>query len=491
MLKRVQYDGVLCNYFRKVDDFYVMGRRKKMVVENVTILAIADKGQALARIDDVVTFVKGVVPGDVCDIMIKRKRKSYWEGHVMKITELSPIRIEAKCKYFGVCGGCKWQNLSYEKQLEFKQKQVNDALQRIGKVEVDAFEPILGSAEIFNYRNKLEFSFSHRRWLTQEEVESGKVFEDVPSLGFHVPGRWDKVLDVEECHLMAEPSNAIRNRVREIALANEFSYYNLNAQTGFLRNLIVRSTMMNDWMVILSVAEDNPNAIKLILDTLAEEFPQLTSVLYVINDKPNDTIADLDIQVHSGNDYIMEEMEGLKFRVGPKSFYQTNGPQAYELYKITREFAGLTGNEVVYDLYTGTGTIAQFVAKQAKKVVGIEYVEPAIVDAKLNAELNGIENTSFYAGDMKDVFTKELVAKEGHPDVVITDPPRAGMHGDVIARLNELLPQRIVYVSCNPATQARDVQLLSENYEVKKVRPVDMFPHTHHVESVVLLERRK
>ena len=467
-----------------------MGRKRNKVIENVTILDIADKGQAIARVNDMVIFVKGVVPGDVCDIQIKKKRKNYAEGYVQEIKEFSNLRIDAKCKYFGVCGGCKWQNLSYEKQLEFKQKQVGDALQRIGKVQVDAFEPILGSANVFNYRNKLEFSFSHRKWLTQEEVDSGQVFDDVPSLGFHVPGRWDKVLDVKECHLMAEPSNAIRNRVRDIALVNDFSYYNLNAQTGFLRNLIVRSTMTNEWMVILSVAEDRPDDVKLILDTLVEEFPQLTSVLWVFNNKPNDTIADLDIQLHAGNDYIMEEMEGLKFRVGPKSFYQTNGPQAYELYKITREFAGLTGQEVVYDLYTGTGTIAQFVAKHAKKVVGIEYVEPAIVDARLNAELNGIENTSFYAGDMKDVFTQELIAKEGKPDVVITDPPRAGMHGDVIARLNELLPQRIVYVSCNPATQARDVQLLSENYEVKKVRPVDMFPHTHHVESVVLLVRK-
>ncbi|MCB9190362.1 MAG: 23S rRNA (uracil(1939)-C(5))-methyltransferase RlmD [Flavobacteriales bacterium] len=468
-----------------------MGRRRKnQVLEDVTILDIADKGQALARVNEMVVFVKGVVPGDVCDIQIKRKRKNYAEGYVTKIKELSPIRIDAKCKYFGVCGGCKWQNLSYAKQLEYKQKQVGDALQRIGKVKVDAFEPILGSENVFAYRNKLEFSFSHRRWLTQEEVDSGQVFDDVPSLGFHVPGRWDKVLDVKECHLMAEPSNAIRNRVREIALANDFSYYNLNDQVGFLRNLIVRSTMTGEWMVILSVAEDRPQDVKLILDTLVAEFPQLTSVLWVYNNKPNDTIADLDIQVHHGKDHIMEEMEGLKFRVGPKSFYQTNGPQAYELYKIARDFADLKGDEVVYDLYTGTGTIAQFVAKKAKKVVGIEYVEAAIDDAKLNAELNSIENTSFYAGDMKDVFTQELIEKEGKPDVVITDPPRAGMHADVVARLNELLPDRIVYVSCNPATQARDVQLLSTHYEVKKVRPVDMFPHTHHVESVALLERK-
>lgn len=468
-----------------------MGRRKKKVVEDVTMIDIADKGRALAKINDVVTFVKGAVPGDVCDVQITKKRKSYWEGQVLQFKTLSPIRIDAKCNYFGVCGGCKWQNLSYQKQLAFKEKQVADSLQRIGKVAEVAVAPILGSENEFYYRNKLEFSFSHRRWLTQEEVDSGQVFDDVPSLGFHVPGRWDKVLDIKECHLMAEPSNAIRNRVREIALANQFSYYNLNEQTGFLRNLIVRSTMTNEWMVILSVAEDRPQDVKLILDTLVDEFPQLTSVLWVFNNKPNDTIADLDIRVHSGNDYILEEMEGLKFRVGPKSFYQTNGPQAYELYKITRNFAALTGNEVVYDLYTGTGTIAQFVAKNAQKVVGIEYVEPAIVDAKRNAEINGIENTSFYAGDMKDVFTKELVEKEGTPDVVITDPPRAGMHADVVARLNELLPQRIVYVSCNPATQARDIQLLNENYEVKKVQPVDMFPHTHHVESVALLERKE
>lgn len=467
-----------------------MGRRRKQVLEAVTILDIADKGQALARVNDMVVFVTGVIPGDVCDIMIKRKRKNYAEGHVMKVKRFSDLRIEPKCKYFGVCGGCKWQHLSYEKQLEFKEKHVRDVMQRIGKVDIGLMQAIMGSQNVFNYRNKLEFSFSHKRWLTQEEVDSGEVFDDVPSLGFHVPGRWDKVLDVKECHLMSDPTNAIRNRVRDIALANTFSFYNLNEQKGFLRNMVVRSTMTNEWMVLLSVGEDRPKDIKLILDTLVEEFPQLTSVLWVLNTKQNDTIHDLDIQVHHGKDHIMEEMEGLKFRVGPKSFYQTNGPQAYELYKVARDFADLKGNEVVYDLYTGTGTIAQFVAKKTKKVVGIEYVEAAIDDAKLNAELNGIENTSFYAGDMKDVFTQELIAKEGKPDVVITDPPRAGMHADVVARLNELLPDRIVYVSCNPATQARDVQLLSENYEVKKLQPVDMFPHTHHVENVALLVRK-
>lgn len=465
-------------------------RRKKRVVEDVTILDIADKGKALARIDDVVTFVTGVVPGDVCDIMIKRKRKNYWEGHVLKIKQLSELRIEPQCQYFGTCGGCKWQNLSYAQQLEYKEKHVRDAIQRIGKVDVAQMEPILGSEQVFNYRNKLEFSFSARQWLTAEQVASGEDFEDVPSLGFHVPGRWDKVLDIEECHLQQDPSNAIRNRVREIALANDFSYYHLNKQKGFLRNLTIRNTMTDEWMVILSVGEDRPKDIKLILDTLVDEFPQLTSVLYVINTKQNDTIHDLDVQVHSGKDHILEEMEGLKFRVGPKSFYQTNGPQAYELYKITRDFANLQGNEVVYDLYTGTGTIAQFVSKSAEKVVGIEYVEAAIEDAKVNAKLNSIENCTFYAGDMKDVFSPELIAKEGKPDVVITDPPRAGMHADVVARLNELLPDRIVYVSCNVGTQARDVQLLSENYTVTKMRPVDMFPHTHHVENVALLERK-
>jgi 23S rRNA (uracil1939-C5)-methyltransferase len=468
-----------------------MGRsRKKRVVEDVTILDIADKGKALARIDDVVTFVTGVVPGDVCDIMIKRKRKNYWEGHVMQIKQYSDRRIEPRCKYFGTCGGCKWQNLSYNQQLEYKEKHVRDAMQRIGKVDVAQMEPILGSEQIYNYRNKLEFSFSHKRWLTAEEVASGKTFDAVPSLGFHVPGRWDKVLDIDECHLQADPSNAIRNRVRELALENDLSYYNLNEQKGFLRNLTIRNTMTNEWMALLSVGEDRPKDIQLILDTLAAEFPQLTSVLYVINTKQNDTIHDLDVQVHSGKDHILEEMEGLKFRVGPKSFYQTNGPQAYELYKITRDFANLQGNEVVYDLYTGTGTIAQFVSKSAEKVVGIEYVEAAIEDAKVNTELNSIENCTFHAGDMKDVFSPELITKEGKPDVVITDPPRAGMHADVVARLNELLPQRIVYVSCNAATQARDVQLLSENYTVTKMRPVDMFPHTHHVENVALLERK-
>lgn len=456
----------------------------------MTITDIADKGRSVARINEVVTFVKGVVPGDVCDILIKRKRKNYWEGHVLKMKQYSDLRIEAKCQHFGTCGGCKWQHLEYTKQLEFKEKQVRDALQRIGKVEVDVFQPILASAQVFEYRNKLEFSFSHRRWLTESEVASGKDFDNVPALGFHVPGRWDKVLDVTECHLQPAPSNAIRNRVRELAQEHGFSYYNLNEHSGFLRNLIIRNTMTNEWMVILSVGEDRPEDIRLTLDSLVAEFPQLTSVMYVVNTKQNDTINDLDIHLHHGKDHIMEEMEGLKFRVGPKSFYQTNGPQAYELYKIAREFADLTGNETVYDLYTGTGTIAQFVAKDAGKVVGIEYVEAAIEDAKANAALNGIDNVTFYAGDMKDVFTQELIDKEGSPDVVITDPPRAGMHADVVARLNELLPDRIVYVSCNPGTQARDIALLSDNYRVTRSRAVDMFPHTHHVENVTLLERR-
>ncbi len=457
-------------------------------MENVTIIDIADKGRAVARIDDAVTFVSGVVPGDVCDILIRKKRKSYWEGQVLRINEYSELRQEAECRYFGMCGGCKWQHLSYGKQLEFKEKLVRDAMQRIGKVDAGTVLPIRGSEHIFNYRNKLEFSFSHRRWLTQQEVQSGQRFDEIPSLGFHVPGRWDKVLDIDECHLQADPSNAIRNRVRELALEHGLTFYDLNEHEGYLRNLTIRNTTTGEWMVILSVAEDRPEVARTVLDALVEEFPMLTSVYHVVNMKRNDTIHDLDVDLHHGKDHITDEMEGLKFRIGPKSFYQTNGPQAFELYRIARDLAALTGNETVYDLYTGTGTIAQFVAGNALKVVGIEYVEEAISDAKLNAELNGIDNTSFYAGDMKDVFTQDLVVKEGKPDVVITDPPRAGMHPDVVERLNELLPDRIVYVSCNPATQARDIQLLSRNYTVVKMQPVDMFPHTHHVENVALLE---
>jgi len=367
---------------------------------------------------------------------------------------------------------------------------VRDALQRIGKVSVGEWLPIMGSQEVFNYRNRLDFSFSDKRWLTREEVESGTDFGERPALGFHVPGRWDKVLDVEECHLQPDPSNAIRNRVRDLALENGISFFDPVNQVGYLRNLTLRNTTTGEWMLLLAVHTDRPKWLCAILDPIVAEFPQLVSVMYVVNDKRNDTIYDLDIQLHAGKNHIVEVMEGLRFKIGPKSFFQTNGKQAEELYRVARDFAGLTGSETVYDLYTGTGTIALYVSKMAKKVVGIEYVEAAIADAKVNAELNGIGHASFFAGDMKDIFTPEFIAREGRPDVIITDPPRAGMHGDVVQCLLELRVPRIVYVSCNPATQARDLHLLSELYDVVRVRPVDMFPHTHHVENVALLELR-
>jgi 23S rRNA (uracil1939-C5)-methyltransferase len=460
------------------------------VVRDVVIEEMAAEGKALARIGEVVTFIEGVVPGDVVDVLITKKRKNYWEGRPYRFVSYSEKRADARCRYFGVCGGCKWQHLDYADQLAFKEKQVRDALQRIGKVSVESFLPIMGSQEVFNYRNRLDFSFASKRWLTREEVESGAEFGERPALGFHVPGRWDKVLDVEECHLQPEPSNAIRNRVRELAIDNNISFFDPVSQKGHLRNLTLRNTTTGQWMLLLAVASDSPKWRDAILGPIVREFPQITSVMYVVNTKANDTIYDLDVKVYHGADHIVEEMEGLRFKIGPKSFFQTNGKQAEELYRVAREFAGLTGRETVYDLYTGTGTIALYVSKKAKKVVGIEQVEAAIEDAKVNAELNGIGHASFFAGDMKDIFTPEFIAREGRPDVIITDPPRAGMHGDVVQRLLELAVPRIVYVSCNPATQARDIQLLSEKYEVRKAMPVDMFPHTHHVENVVLLELR-
>lgn len=467
-----------------------MSRKRDKVVRDVLIEEVAAEGKALARIGEVVTFIEGVVPGDVVDVLITKKRKNYWEGRPYRFISYSEKRADARCRYFGVCGGCKWQHLDYADQLSFKEKQVRDAIQRIGKVTVGEWLPIMGSQEVFNYRNRLDFSFSDKRWLTREEVESGADFGNRPALGFHVPGRWDKVLDVEECHLQPEPSNAIRNRARELAIEHGISFFDPVNQVGYLRNLTLRNTTTSEWMLLLAVHADRPKWLRAILDPIVAEFPQLASVMYVINDKRNDTIYDLDIKLFAGSDHIMEEMEGLLFKVGPKSFFQTNGKQAEELYRVARDFAGLTGNETVYDLYTGTGTIALYVSKMAKLVVGIEFVEAAIADAKVNAELNGIAHASFHAGDMKDIFTDEFIERNGRPDVVITDPPRAGMHADVVSQLLRLAVPRIVYVSCNPATQARDLQLLSQKYEVARVRPVDMFPHTHHVENVVLLELR-
>ncbi|MDB4061552.1 23S rRNA (uracil(1939)-C(5))-methyltransferase RlmD [Vicingaceae bacterium] len=469
-------------------------RNRKPLLENVTILDTAAEGKSLAKVDEKVIFVPQTVPGDVVDIQVTKKRKSYMEGRVTKFHSYSDQRVEPFCKHFGVCGGCKWQFISYEDQLENKQRTVNDALTRIAKVDLPEIETILHSKETTFYRNKLEFTFSNKEWLTQEQVESGESFDNRDALGFHVPGRFDKVLNVEKCWLQAEPSNSIRDWVKEYALENDLAFFDIREQVGFLRNLTIRTSSNGEVMVIFSLYEAQEENRTKMLTAFEAAFPNITSILYVINGKRNDTIGDLEIECYSGNSHIFEEMKAfgsdqiLKFKIGPKSFYQTNSSQAAELYRITAEFANIQPDETVYDLYTGTGTIANFVASMAKKVVGVEYVKDAITDAKFNSANNKIDNTVFYAGDMKDVFTNDFVATNGQPDVIITDPPRAGMHTDVIDVMLKLEANRIVYVSCNPATQARDLQLLDEKYAVTKVQPVDMFPHTHHVENIVLLE---
>ena len=447
----------------------------------------------MAKVNELVIFVPYVVPGDVVDLQVKRKKNHYAEAVAVKFHEKSPLRTEPFCSHFGVCGGCKWQCLSYEEQLKYKQKQVFDNLTRIGKVELPEFRPILGSEKTRFYRNKLEFTFSNKRWLTEEEVKQDVKYDQMNAVGFHIPGAFDKVLAIDKCWLQDDISNQIRNAVRDYAYAHNFPFFNLRTQEGLLRNIMIRTSSTGELMVVLQCKvtdDEGRRKMEEILQFMADSFPQITSLMYVINNKCNDTIGDLDVEVFKGNDHIFEEMERLRFKVGPKSFYQTNSEQAYNLYKVAREFAGLTGNELVYDLYTGTGTIANFVARQARKVVGIEYVPEAIEDAKVNSDLNGIDNTLFYAGDMKDILTNDFIAEHGRPDVIITDPPRAGMHNDVIDVILAAEPKRIVYVSCNPATQARDLQLLDGKYKVTAVQPVDMFPHTHHVENVVQLERR-
>ena len=447
----------------------------------------------MAKVNELVIFVPYVVPGDVVDLQVKRKKNHYAEAVAVKFHEKSPLRTEPFCSHFGVCGGCKWQCLSYEEQLKYKQKQVFDNLTRIGKVELPEFRPILGSEKTRFYRNKLEFTFSNKRWLTEEEVKQDVKYDQMNAVGFHIPGAFDKVLAIDKCWLQDDISNQIRNAVRDYAYAHNFPFFDLRTQEGLLRNIMIRTSSTGELMVVLQCKvtdDEGRRKMEEILQFMADSFPQITSLMYVINNKCNDTIGDLDVEVFKGNDHIFEEMEGLRFKVGPKSFYQTNSEQAYNLYKVAREFAGLTGNELVYDLYTGTGTIANFVARQARKVVGIEYVPEAIEDAKVNSALNGIDNTLFYGGDMKDILTNDFIAEHGRPDVIITDPPRAGMHNDVIDVILAAEPKRIVYVSCNPATQARDLQLLDGKYKVTAVQPVDMFPHTHHVENVVQLERR-
>ena len=454
---------------------------------------MAAEGKAIAKVNDLVIFVPYVVPGDVVDLQIKRKKNKYAEAEAVNFHEYSSTRAVPFCQHYGICGGCKWQVLPYAEQIKYKQKQVEDNLRRIGKIELPEISPILGSAKTEFYRNKLEFTFSDKRWLTYEEVKQEVKYDQMNAVGFHIPGAFDKVLAIEKCWLQNDISNRIRNAVRDYAYEHNYSFINLRSQEGMLRNMIIRTSSTGELMVIIicKIVEDSEMTLfKQLLQYVADTFPEITSLLYIINNKCNDTINDLDVYVFKGNDHIFEEMEGLRFKVGPKSFYQTNSEQAYNLYKIARDFAGLTGNELVYDLYTGTGTIANFVSRQARQVIGIEYVPEAIEDAKVNAEINGIDNTLFFAGDMKDILTQEFINEYGRPDVIITDPPRAGMHQDVVDVILFAEPKRIVYVSCNPATQARDLQLLDVKYKVKAVQPVDMFPHTHHVENVVLLELR-
>lgn len=469
-----------------------MSRKRKAlpVLEGVEITGVAAEGKSLARVEDMVVFIPYGAPGDVVDVKLDKKKKSYAEGHIERMIQPSTMRCEPFCEHFGVCGGCKWQHLPYEYQLECKRQQVVDALERIAKVELPQVNDILGSAHTVHYRNKLEYTFSNKMWLTFEQMQSGEEFTDRNALGFHIPGAFDKVLDIKRCLLQDEISNELRLFIREYTLSKGYSFYDLKAQQGLMRTLMVRTASTGEMMLIVVFGEDNAEAIEDVMSAIAERFPQITSLLYVVNLKVNDTIGDQVVNLYRGRDYIEEEMEGLRFRIGPKSFYQTNSLQAYNLYKVARSFARLSGDECVYDLYTGTGTIANFVARQARKVVGIEYVPEAIADAKLNSQVNGIENTTFFAGDMKDVLTTEFIAEHGRPDVMIVDPPRAGMHGDVVNVILEAEPQRIVYVSCNPATQARDIALLDAKYRVTAVQPVDMFPHTHHVENVVALEKR-
>ena len=465
-------------------------RKQLPLLENVLITDVAAEGKAIAKVDGLTVFVPFVVPGDIVDVQLTKKKSSYAEGKAIRFDSFSENRTEAFCSHFGVCGGCKWQILPYDEQLKFKHKQVTDNLQRIGKIELPEISPILGAPETTFYRNKLEFTFSNKRWLTEKEISTDKEFMQMNALGFHIPGMFDKVLDINKCWLQDDLSNQIRNAVREFCLQNDYTFFDLRNQNGLMRTLIVRNTSIGEWMVIVVFYEDDAEKRERLLNFIADKFPQLTSLLYIINQKANDTITDQEVLVWSGRDYIVEEMEGLKFKIGPKSFYQTNSRQAYNLYKIAREFAGLSGNELVYDLYTGTGTIANFIARDAKKVIGIEFVEEAIEDAQKNSRNNHIENTLFFAGDMRKILTQDFINEHGRPDVIITDPPRAGMHDDVIETILFAEPQRVVYVSCNPATQARDLSLLDAKYRVTRVQPVDMFPHTHHVENVVLLIRK-
>lgn len=475
--------------------FKEMARKRKElpILENITITDVAAEGKALARIEDLVVFVPYAVPGDVVDLQVKKKKHHYCEAEVIRFHQYSEKRATPFCQHFGVCGGCKWQCLPYEEQIKYKQKQVYDNLTRIGKVSLPEMLPILGSVKTEAYRNKLEFGFSNKRWITPEEIKNGTQLENMNAVGFHTSGSFDKILPIEKCWLMDDINNKIRNAIRDYGYKKGLSFHDQREHAGLLRNMMIRNSNTGELMVLMQFCITNPTeqtqALEL-MQYLGDTFPEITSLLYVNNLKYNDTIGDLDVITFKGNDHIFLEMEGLKFKVGPKSFYQTNTDQAYELYKVARDFAGLTGNELVYDLYTGTGTIANFVSRKAKQVIGIEYVPEAIEDARVNSEINGITNTLFFAGDMKDILNKDFIEEYGRPDIIITDPPRAGMHQDVINTILFAEPKRIVYVSCNPATQARDLAALDEKYKVCAVRPVDMFPHTQHVENVVMLEKR-
>lgn len=470
-----------------------MARRKKdlPLLNGVEILDVAAEGNSIARVDDMVVFIPFGAPGDIADVKIDRKKKNYAEGHIEKLTTPSAVRVEPRCEHFTVCGGCRWQHLPYDFQLKCKRQQVVDALERIAKIPYPEVKPALGSENIWEYRNKMEYTFSNKKWLTFDQLRSGEEFPERRCAGFHIPGAFDKVLDINSCHLQDHLGDRLRLFIKQFGMEHDYAFYDLRGQTGLLRTLMIRISSTGEVMAVMVFGEDDREKITTLLNAVAEEFPEITSLLYVVNTKVNDTIADQEIILFKGREFIEEEMEGLKFRVGPKSFYQTNSRQAHRLYSVAREFARLTGDELVYDLYTGTGTIACFIAPKARHVVGIEYVPEAIEDAKINAAVNGLNNTEFYAGDMKNVLTADFIEAHGRPDVMIVDPPRAGMHEDVVKVILEASPRRIVYVSCNPATQARDLALLHEKYDIEAVQPVDMFPHTQHVENVVALTLRQ
>lgn len=468
-----------------------MKKKSVTILENIRLTSAGAKGVSVGKTTDGKSIlVKGAIPGDLVNIRVKKNKSSYIEGDAVEIIEHSPWKVAAKCKHFGLCGGCKWQSLDYAKQLEFKQQEVENHIRRIGHIQDFETLPILGAKEVYHYRNKMEFSFSNARWLTQNEIQSGEDFMDRNALGFHIPGQWSKILDLEECFLQEEPSNLIRLEVKKYALNHHLEFFDVYNQQGFLRSLMLRQNSAGEWMVVIQFFKDLKDEIVALFEFLIQKFPQISTTLYAINNKGNDSLYDLDLQIYSGLGYLTEEMDGLKFKIGAKSFFQTNYKQALELYRKTLEFADLQGNEVVYDLYTGTGTIAQYLARNAKKVIGIESVPEAIVAAKENAKLNGIQNCDFYCGDMKEVFTQEFLSKNPKADILVTDPPRDGMHPKVVENIIQLAPQKVVYISCNSATQARDLFLMKDDYDVVKILPVDMFPQTHHVENIALLIRK-